>query len=43
LKRIYFETDKVRLEPANSTMTPIYATNVKIQGKVVGVIRKFTA
>lgn len=43
LKRFFRETTRVRLEPANSTMSPIYATNVKIQGKVVGVIRRFTS
>ncbi|MBI3385645.1 transcriptional repressor LexA [Candidatus Gottesmanbacteria bacterium] len=41
LKRIYFEKDRIKLAPANSTMTPIFATHVKIQGKVVGLIRKF--
>jgi repressor LexA len=41
LKRFYREVTRVRLEPANSTMSPIYATNVRIQGKVVGLIRKF--
>jgi repressor LexA len=41
LKRFYKEATRVRLEPANSTMSPIYATNVRIQGKVVGLIRKF--
>jgi len=41
LKRFFKEATRVRLEPANSNMSPIYATNVKIQGKVVGVIRKF--
>lgn len=41
LKRFYKEVTRVRLEPANSTMTPIYATNVQIQGRVVGLIRKF--
>lgn len=41
LKRIYFEPTRVRLEPANSTMSPIYATEVKVQGKVVGLVRKF--
>jgi repressor LexA len=41
LKRFYKEATRVRLEPANSTMSPIYATNVQIQGKVVGLIRKF--
>ena len=41
LKRFYKEVTRVRLEPANATMSPIYATNVKIQGRVVGLIRKF--
>lgn len=41
LKRFYKEATRVRLEPANSTMSPIYTTNVQIQGKVVGLIRKF--
>ena len=41
LKRIYFEKDRIRLMPANSQMSPIFTTHVKIQGKVVGLIRKF--
>lgn len=41
LKRFYQETDHVRLEPANSSMNPIRTRNVKIQGKVVGVVRKY--
>lgn len=41
LKRFFKESTRIRLEPANSRMSPIYATNVKVQGKVVGVIRKF--
>ncbi|HKY74018.1 MAG TPA: transcriptional repressor LexA [Patescibacteria group bacterium] len=41
LKRFFKEATRIRLEPANSSMQPIYATNVKIQGKVVGLIRKF--
>jgi len=41
LKRFYKEVTRVRLEPANATMSPIYATNVQIQGRVVGLIRKF--
>ncbi len=41
LKRFFKEADRIRLEPANSTMSPIYATDVKIQGKCVGVIRRF--
>ena len=43
LKRYFKEATRVRLEPANSSMSPIFTTKVKIQGKVVGVIRKFTA
>jgi repressor LexA len=41
LKRVYVEKDRVRLQPANSTMKPIYAAadNVEIQGKVIAVIR----
>ena len=41
LKRLYHEGDKVRLQPANSQMDPIYcpADNVEVQGRVVGVIR----
>lgn len=41
LKRFYREATHVRLEPANSTMNPIFTKNVRIQGKVVGVIRKY--
>ena len=41
LKRFFREVDRIRLEPANSSMSPIYATDVKIQGKCVGVIRRF--
>lgn len=41
LKRFYKEATRIRLEPANATMRPIYATNVRIQGKCVGVIRRF--
>lgn len=41
LKRFFKEPTRIRLEPANSSMAPIYATDVKIQGKCVGVIRRF--
>jgi repressor LexA len=41
LKRFFKEATRVRLEPANSTMSPIYASNVRIQGRCVGLIRKF--
>ena len=44
LKKFYLEGDRVRLQPANSTMSPIYspADNVEVRGKVVEVIRKYT-
>ncbi len=42
LKRFYREQDRIRLQPANAEMEPIYASEVQIQGKVVGVIRKLT-
>jgi len=41
LKRFYKEKDRIRLQPANSSMSPIFLTKVTIQGKVKGVIRKF--
>jgi len=41
LKRYYREASRIRLQPANSTMSPIYATDVEIRGKVVAVIRQF--
>lgn len=41
LKRYYKEATRIRLEPANATMSPIFATKVKIQGKVVGIVRRF--
>jgi len=41
LKRFFRETTRIRLEPANSTMNPIFVRNVRIQGKVVGLIRKY--
>ncbi|OGD91836.1 repressor LexA [Candidatus Curtissbacteria bacterium RIFCSPHIGHO2_12_41_11] len=41
LKRFFKEKDRVRLMPANATMRPIYATNVTIQGRCVGVIRRY--
>ncbi len=41
LKKFFKESTRVRLEPANSQMAPIFAKNVRIQGKVVGIIRRF--
>lgn len=41
LKRYFKESTRIRLEPANANMSPIFVRNVRIQGKVVGLIRKF--
>ncbi|MBI3103749.1 transcriptional repressor LexA [Candidatus Daviesbacteria bacterium] len=44
LKRFFREPDKIRLEPANSSMSPIYVhdpDSLRIQGRCVGVIRRF--
>lgn len=43
LKRFFKEADHIRLEPANSSMNPIITNDVKIQGRVIGVIRKYTS
>ncbi|HUU08295.1 MAG TPA: S24 family peptidase, partial [Dehalococcoidales bacterium] len=41
LKKIYSEPGRIRLQPANRQMQPIYAEpdNVEIQGRVIAVIR----
>ncbi|MDD4937649.1 MAG: transcriptional repressor LexA [Candidatus Shapirobacteria bacterium] len=41
LKRFYREATRIRLQPANSAMSPIYVTDVEIRGKVVAIIRQF--
>jgi len=43
LKRIYFEGSRVRLQPANPTMEPIYIQDpaqVDVQGRVVAILRQ---
>lgn len=42
LKRLYREKGRIRLQPANSTMQPIFVhpSQLSIQGKVVAVIRQ---
>ena len=42
LKRFYREKDRIRLQPANSTMKPIYCHDPLIQGVVRAVIRKYS-
>jgi repressor LexA len=41
LKKFYRESTRIRLQPANHTMKPIYAKDPLIQGIVRGVIRRF--
>jgi repressor LexA len=43
LKKLYRENGRIRLQPANPTMQPIYADadQVQVQGVVVGVMRKY--
>jgi repressor LexA len=40
LKRWYPEANRIRLEPANSTMKPIYVKDARVLGVLVGVVRK---
>jgi len=44
LKKVYVEPGRIRLQPANSQMQPIYTDpeNIEIQGKVIAVIRQLT-
>jgi repressor LexA len=43
LKRFYREGEYIRLQPSNQEMSPIFApaASVSIQGKVLGVLRKY--
>jgi repressor LexA len=41
LKRIFREKNRVRLEPANKAMKPIFRDRVDILGILVGVVRKY--
>ncbi len=42
LKKVYVESSRIRLQPANEQMQPIYAApdNIEVQGRVVAVIRQ---
>lgn len=41
VKTFFKEKDYIRLQPENPALEPIYATDVKILGKVIGVFRRF--
>jgi len=40
LKQWFPERDRIRLQPANSSMKPIYVKNARVLGVLVGVVRK---
>ncbi len=40
VKRIYRESGHIRLQPENQNMEPIYATEVTVIGKVIGLVRR---
>ncbi|WP_340577819.1 LexA family protein, partial [Staphylococcus aureus] len=40
VKRFYKEKTRYRLQPENSTMSPIYLDNVTVIGKVIGLYRE---
>ncbi len=40
VKTFYKEDNRIRLQPENPMMAPIYSKNVQVLGKVIGVIRK---
>ncbi len=42
LKKIYYEPNRIRLQPANKSMAPIYVDpdNLLVQGRVIAVLRK---
>jgi repressor LexA len=41
LKKFYKDRNRIRLEPANKTMKPIFRDRVDVLGVLVGVVRKF--
>ncbi|MGH3012887.1 MAG: LexA family protein, partial [Gaiellaceae bacterium] len=40
VKRFFREKGRVRLQPENASMEPLYADHVSVLGKVVGVFRR---
>lgn len=42
LKRVYPEKGQVRLQPANRNMEPIFTRHLRIQGRVVGLLRLYS-
>jgi repressor LexA len=44
LKKLYREPGRIRLQPANQSMAPLYVRphEVQVQGRVIGVLRKYS-
>ncbi|MDD5509676.1 MAG: transcriptional repressor LexA [Dehalococcoidales bacterium] len=44
LKKIYYEPNHIRLQPANESMNPIYvdSSKLQVQGRVIAVLRKYS-
>ncbi len=42
LKKFYREGDRIRLQPANEAMEPIWVASCEVRGVVVGVMRRYT-
>ena len=42
VKRFFREDGRVRLQPENEALEPIYAPHVQVLGKVIGVFRQVT-
>jgi len=45
LKRIYYEPERIRLQPANRRVAPIYVEpdKLEVQGRVIAVLRKYSS
>lgn len=39
LKKIYWEKNRIKLQPANQSLLPIFTTDIEIRGKVISIIR----
>ena len=42
VKRLYREKNRIRLQPANQAMKPIFSQSADVLGKVVGVVRRLS-
>lgn len=42
LKKLYREKNRIRLQPANQILLPIYPEEIEIRGKVISIIRNYS-